>query len=422
MTWSQSTLGEVATLVRNGLFARRPTDEPRGVRILRISAVRDGRLDVLQSRFVAGLSPEQIEKFSLAAGDLLLTRYNGTRDLVGISAMVPTLDEPVIHPDKLIRVQLDRARCDPAFVNYQLQGPAVRQHLEPRIRTTAGQSGIAGADVRSIPLQLPSIKEQRRIVEVLEDHLSRLDAAQRYEGAAAVRLSAWWSSSLQRLLRSAEGATERIGDLLREPMRNGRSDRAIEVGLTGTRCITLTAVTRRDFSEQHTKMTTTSAAVAAALWLQDGDVFVQRSNTPELVGSAARYAGPPDWAIFPDLLIRLRPDESRLRSDFLEMALQMPAIHRGLRARAKGLAGSMPKIDQGAIAETSIPLPTLDTQAAMVRHHRDLTGQRLFLTDAIVRSEKRSVRLRRALLATAFSGQLTGRDSDLERAEELVEA
>lgn len=197
MSWPIVTLGELALSVRNGMFASRPTDEPPGTRILRISAVRDGRVNNADSKFVANLMSDQIEKFSVRPGDLLVTRYNGSRSLVGISGIVPPHEDPIVYPDKLIRIVVDRSLADPRFVNYQFQSSHVRAYLGPRIRTTAGQSGINGADLRSVPLALPPCEEQRRIVDLLEDHLSRLDAARRWVGQARIKLDALVRSSLE---------------------------------------------------------------------------------------------------------------------------------------------------------------------------------------------------------------------------------
>lgn len=72
--------------------------------------------------------------------------------------------------------------------------------------------------------------------------------------------------------------------------------------------------------------------------------------------------GPRKWAIFPDLLIRVRPEESRMNSHFLAAALRSERAHLGLRSKAKGLAGSMPKIDQRTLGETAIPLPPKSRQ------------------------------------------------------------
>ncbi len=47
--------------------------------------------------------------------------------------------------------------------------------MELLIRTTAGQSGISGSDVKRMPLPLPPLEEQRRIVSEVSDKFSIAD-------------------------------------------------------------------------------------------------------------------------------------------------------------------------------------------------------------------------------------------------------
>lgn len=416
--WTASTLGAISLSIRNGVFARRPNDEGRGDRILRISAVKAGRVEFSDARFVEGITADQLSRFSVDPGDLLLTRYNGSRSLVGTSGLVTDHDGPVLHPDKLIRVVLDRGIADPRFVNYQLAAPPARRFLEPRIRTTAGQSGIAGGDVRAIPIALPSLAEQRRIVDILEDHLSRLDAANDYLEAAERRTRSLAQSVLDGLVWRSDVPTVQLASVLREPMRNGFSARASATG--SVRVLTLTAVTRRTFTDEYTKMTDAAPERVRGLWLEPGDVFVQRANTPELVGSAALYDGEPGWAVFPDLLIRLRADPTLMTPQFLALALQTERCHRALRSRAKGLAGSMPKVDQGAIAALELPCPSLDEQQRIVDESDSHMASVRTLSDTALTAQRRSRALRRSALAAAFSGRLSGRPPGSERVEELT--
>lgn len=279
---------------------------------------------------------------------------------------------------------------------------------------------LTQAAMRSIPVPIADSVEQGRIVEILEDHLSRLDAADQYLVDSLRRQGAWSSASLQQLVWGRPFELATVAEVLREPMRNGRSDRA-STDPHAVRTLTLTAVTRRDFSNANTKLTSTSREVAKGLWLRRGDVLVQRSNTPELVGTSALYNGPDDWAIFPDLLIRLRPDEARMSSRFLAAALRSERAHRSLRAKAKGLAGSMPKIDQGALGATLIPLPPRAVQEAIADGFDEVARTAARLGDAMVAAQRRSQGLRRAVLAAAFEGKLTGRHADMEVIEELAD-
>ena len=132
------------------------------------------------------------------------------------------------------------------------------------------------------------------------------------------------------------------------------------------RTLTLTAVTRSDFSVIHTKLTSADPATVDDLWLEAGDIFVERSNTRELVGLAALYEGPERFAIFPDLMIRVRPDLARLLPAFVAEYLLTEDMRSHFRRNASGTAGNMPKIDQRILSETPVPVPSLEEQAEIV--------------------------------------------------------
>lgn len=312
-----------------------------------------------------------------------------------------------------------RPAIDRKFLNYYLNAADYRGFANGTTRLKLTQTAM-----NRIPVPLPEPSEQRRIVDLLEDHLSRLDAAEDYIEATGSRAENWHAGLVSRMLWSPDYPTAEVGALLREPMRNGRSDRAAQGSEAGTRTLTLTAVTQNAFTEENTKLTITPAGRAAGLWLECGDVFVQRSNTPELVGTTARYKGPSDWAIFPDLLIRLRVDESKVDSRFLTAALRSEQGHSQFRRKAKGLAGSMPKIDQAAVAATVIPAPDLAEQVRMLQQVERATAALNKLRAELDRVYKRRAALGRSLLAAAFSGRLLRSDSrsGLSVAEEMIGA
>lgn len=155
-----------------------------------------------------------------------------------------------------------------------------------------------------------------------------------------------------------------LDSLLREPLRNGHSAKATN-DPRGLRAFTLSAVTEGDFSVHNTKRTVADAAKVARLWAEPGDLFIEMSNTPELVGTARLYEGPRDFAFFPDLVIRARIS-SAILVRYLEITLQADSGRQYFKARAQGISGSMPKIDQAVIERFPIPLPPLAEQRRIV--------------------------------------------------------
>jgi type I restriction enzyme, S subunit len=232
------------------------------------------------------------------------------------------------------------------------------------------------------------------------------------------RLLRLQDAALTQLIAESGPARRPLGELLREPLRNGLSARA-STDPDGIRILTLTAVTRRDFGRHNTKVTSASRDKARGLWCEPGDIFIQRSNTPELVGSAAMFTGARDFTIFPDLLIRVRVTGA-LDPAYLELVLRAPATRRYFRDHAQGLAGSMPKISQATITGLPVPTPPLEVQRALAARATGQINQASLAAAALQGLEVRTTALRRSLLQSAFTGRLTEREPMDEPAELLL--
>ena len=170
--WHWTVLDQLQTLLRNGI-SKKP-DAEAGLPILRISAVRPMSVNVSETRYLAAQVKNYAE-FFLCEGDLLFTRYNGNPDLVGVCGVVPMLSFPIVHPDKLIRCKLASVEAIPKFIGIMANVGASREFLAKRVRTTAGQSGISGGDLKSLPIPIAPLTEQRRIVAEVEHRLSVVD-------------------------------------------------------------------------------------------------------------------------------------------------------------------------------------------------------------------------------------------------------
>lgn len=195
-----------------------------------------------------------------------------------------------------------------------------------------------------------------------------------------------------------------LDSLLREALRNGHSAKSSGTQ-KGLRAFTLSAVTEGDFSDRNTKATVATPEKVTDLWAEPGDIYVERSNTPELVGIARLYKGPSGFAFIPDLFIRVRV-QSLVSDRYVELCLLSKRGRTFLRSRAQGISGTMPKIDQGTVASLPIPLPPLAEQQRIVLEveRRLSVVEELKLT--IATNSQRAIRLRQSILHQAFSGRL----------------
>lgn len=170
--WEWVKLGGLMESVRNG-YSKKP-DESGNFKILRISSVRPTKLDTSDVRpLLSDIGDEN----AVQENDLLFTRYNGSIDFVGVAARVPKLTGKLFYPDKLIRCRPKIK--DPshiAYIEYAANALHARAFVLSKLKTTAGQTGIAGSEIKEIPIPLPPLEEQHRIVQEIESRLSVCDA------------------------------------------------------------------------------------------------------------------------------------------------------------------------------------------------------------------------------------------------------
>lgn len=293
-----------------------------------------------------------------------------------------------------------RPGVDPQYVYHFVSSARFRAEAAHHMTGAVGQKRVPGAFLEQCEIPVPALDEQRRIVAELEKQFSRLDEAVANLERVKANLLRYGARVL---VDAVDGhPTRPLGSLLREPLRNGHSAKATD-DPNGLRAFTLTAVTEGDFTERNTKRTVAEPRKVAELWAQLGDIYIERSNTPELVGTARLYTGPPAFAFIPDLLIRVRVDVSALRPQFAEIALCSESARRYFRSKAQGIAGTMPKIDQAVVEAFEMPLPPIGEQHRIVAE----VDRRLSIVrevEAEVDANlKRAQALRQAVLARAFA-------------------
>jgi type I restriction enzyme S subunit len=167
--WCYVPFGGIADTIRNGISDK--PNETGALKIFRISAVRPMTFDMSDFRRID--DDDEYCAYRLRRGDLVFTRYNGSRAFVGVAALYKSDDE-FVYPDKLIRCEIGCALIDTGFLEKAVNCGESRKFIERRIRTTAGQAGISGGDLKSLPVAICNIEEQREIGLVLDAQLSQI--------------------------------------------------------------------------------------------------------------------------------------------------------------------------------------------------------------------------------------------------------
>ncbi|WP_432057572.1 hypothetical protein [Streptomyces sp. bgisy022] len=313
-----------------------------------------------------GFAPSQLKnvpdsamarRFTLVDGDLLMSRAN-TRELVGLVGRFTSIGVDCIYPDLMMRLRPRAEHCLPEYLEIVLRSAPVRRAVQAGARgTSESMVKISASLVEDLRISLPSLPEQRGIVAAHEAFERRIRALERELAKLA---------TLRRGIvdERAAGPDARLGDLLTESPRNGYSAREVQEW-TGMLVLGLGCLTNDGFVPRQLKRIPKSS-LAERFRLADGDLLMSRANTRELVGLAARFRDVGQPCSYPDLMMRLRPDEGRCLTAYLELVLGSSRVRRDVQAGARGTSESMVKISAGTVESLRIPLPTIAEQQKAV--------------------------------------------------------
>ncbi len=168
--WVWASVEQLSESVRNGI-SKTPNTDQRGFPIFKINAVRPMSVNFAAIKHIE-LDEIDADGYWVEVGDVLATRYNGSVDLLGVFGMVRKVPERTLHPDKLIKMKPVLGVKLGAWIEVCGNVGVSRKYLVARVKTTAGQTGISGEDLKKTPIPLAPIAEQEAAIEMLDARLA----------------------------------------------------------------------------------------------------------------------------------------------------------------------------------------------------------------------------------------------------------
>lgn len=164
--WPETSLVDVIEVMRNGLTDTQ-NKEGKGLPVTRIETISNGRVDGTSVGFVDALHEDRQEKYRLQAGDILISHINSEAH-IGKSALYEGTPAPLLHGMNLLVVRPDNAQCDSVFLESLFQHyrrVGIFRSLSSR---AVGQASINQGKIKSLPIYLPPLREQKKIATVLQ--------------------------------------------------------------------------------------------------------------------------------------------------------------------------------------------------------------------------------------------------------------
>ena len=261
----------------------------------------------------------------------------------------------------------------------------------------------------AIKIPLPPLPEQRRIVARIDELAAKIEEARGLRRQAVEEMGAVVSRATSSLVDEAGWTIRPLGELLMESPRNGLSPkpelenggrpmlRINAVSSSPTRFVDLTAIKKVEVSDEE----------AAPFELRPDDVFIVRYNGDiNRVAKPGIYKGSdPCYSVYPDKLMRLRPDRSKMLPDFLVFALGSRSVREQIEELGKTTAGNI-GISGGNAKSFRVPVPPLPEQHRIVSELDNLQGR----VDSVKRTQTATATELDAMLPSildrAFKGEL----------------
>ncbi|MFB6643647.1 restriction endonuclease subunit S [Streptomyces chartreusis] len=459
--WAWAELGDLLQRIEAGKsFTCEPRPaEPDEWGIIKVSAMTWGQFDAAENKAV----PEGREfdpAYEIRSGDVLVSRAN-TKAYVGAPVLVDVCRPKLLLSDKSLRL-VPRDGVSKRWLVHFLRSPQARAYVEAKASGTKdAMRNLSQEALRRMPVALPPPAEQHRIVEALEEQLSRLEVA-----LGSLKASAERSVSLRKALLEKAFA----GGLL--PARSGTGSARLLLQRVDAQ-VSAQAGKKR-WSQQHTpaeewchdlpegwewrtlgslsvliqygtsaKAEATPAGDAVPVIrmgniqsgsiimndvkylpvghpdveptrLQDGDLLFNRTNSAELVGKSAVYRDGLGEAVFASYLIRCRLADG-IDPDWVNAYVNSPDGRRYIRSVLSQQVGQA-NVNSAKLAMFPVPVPPLEEQAKIMDSLSEWYRLLEHSDKGRETAERRAARLRGALLRAAFGGTLTRQSPDDEPA------
>lgn len=193
----------------------------------------------------------------------------------------------------------------------------------------------------------------------------------------------------------------RLGDIIYEDPRNGNSPKTVEF-VTDIKTLKLGATTKGFFDSAQFKYVEGKIDLDSYLWLEKGDILIQRSNSLDHVGISAIYDCEKYDFVYPDLMMKIKVVKE-IPVEFIHKFLTSPYCREYFRKKATGAQKSMPKIKQGTVSETLIPLPPIYEQREILNKLDSIFALCDEFDQNIQKNQKYAEQLMQSVLKEAFS-------------------
>lgn len=173
-SWVRVKFEDIAVVAGGVTLGRDLSDrETVSLPYLRVANVKRGEVDLSIVKEV--IIPEaDIERYALRENDLLMTE-GGDWDKVGRAAIWQGQIPICLHQNHVFRARMRSNELSPVWFEQYFNSPDGRRYFESASKQTTNLASINMRQVRSCPVPVPPLTEQRRIVAKVDELMILVD-------------------------------------------------------------------------------------------------------------------------------------------------------------------------------------------------------------------------------------------------------
>jgi len=353
------------------------------------------------------------------SGDHLLT-CAGPRARCGVACLVKSTRPRLMMSGKMYRFRVNEAHVSAKYLDAYLQ--SARAWLDIDVMKTGGSDSglnLTQARFRELTVPLAPRDEQERIVAAIEEHLSRLDAADSILTSAEEGVAVLAKAGVRQLFESRPWLWKTLGEIAE--IRGGvtkDSKSQSDPSFVEVPYLRVANVQRGRLDLSDVTTIRVHPDKANTLRLEPGDVLLNEGGDRDKLGRGWVWEGQVADCIHQNHVFR-----ARLNDDFDPYFVSTHANTWGQAwfEEHGRQTTNLASINLGTLKQLPVPAPPRSEQEAIVAELKASSEAQKRLLASSDHAHSRARSLRRSILAAAFSGQLVPQDSDDEPAWVLLD-
>lgn len=252
-------------------------------------------------------------------------------------------------------------------------------------------------------IPVPSLKEQLKVVEILDkakkvldkrkEAISLLDELVKSKfiemfGNPSINNKGWVVDKLSTVVSNIENGKSFVCEGF---SRSGEYPAILK----------LSAVTYGIYNSNENKALTDKSLYVESVEVKNGDLLFTRKNTPELVGMSAYVYNTEPNLMMPDLIFRFNTNE-KINKIYLWKLINHDLFREKIKSLSNGSAKSMSNISKQRLMELNIPIPPIELQNQFADFVKQVDKLKFEMEQSLKELEENF----NSLMQKAFKGEL----------------